>query len=147
MQRPLGVTIIAAIQFAGTAFLIAASFVLGTGIIDSILVASRSPAWPRFVSVAGGGRLAATAVLLLAVFLGALGYGMWHLRNWARITTITVEALSAIFTAFAIFWTLAHGTVFLLLCASIRLATNVIILWYLNQPQVVRAFVPGPGAG
>jgi hypothetical protein len=147
MQRPLGVTIIAAIQFFGTAFLITASLVLGTGILGTMLGAGRASALPRFVLLFGGDKLVAVAALMFACFLVTLGYGMWHLKNWARITTLTVEALSAMFAVFGILWALAHVTVFLFLCISIRLGTNLAILWYLSRPQVIRAFVPVESVG
>ncbi|HYA62216.1 MAG TPA: hypothetical protein VED66_03385, partial [Candidatus Sulfotelmatobacter sp.] len=69
MKRPLGVTLIAAIQFFGTAVLITASLVLGTGNLGMMLGAGPASVVPRFVLLFGGDRLVAAAAFLFACFL------------------------------------------------------------------------------
>ncbi len=140
MERPLGVTIIAVLQFFGTALMILVALALGTGMLRTMLGLSPIASVPRVTLLAGAGILGATVVLLFACFLVALGYGMWKLRNWARIATMAIEALGAVGAAFGFLWALAHVTVLALLLTSIRLGINLLILWYLSQPHVVRAF-------
>ena len=140
MQRPLGVTIIAVLQFFGTALLIPFAFALGTESFRSTLGLSSVPAVSRFLALAGAGKLGAIGVLLFACFLVALGHGMWNLRNWARIATITAEAFGVACAVIGFLWALAHLTVFVLLFTCARLGISLLILWYLTRPQVIRAF-------
>jgi hypothetical protein len=65
---------------------------------------------------------------------------MWNLREWARIVTMVLSGLGAIGAALGFFWALAHMHPFALAISGIRLGINIAILWYLNLPQVSRAF-------
>lgn len=140
MERPLGVTIIAVLQFFGTALLILVALALGTGNLRMTLGLTPVASVPRFALLADAGRLGATVMLLSACFLVALGYGMWKLRNWARMATIAVEAFGAVAAAFGLLWALTHVMVLALLFTSIRLGINLLILWYLYQRHVRQAF-------
>jgi len=140
MQRPLGVTMIAVLQFLLTALMILVSLALGTGLLGRTF--SLNPAEPvsRFLLLASTAKMGAICSFLFTCFLAALGHGMWNLRNWARIATIIVEAAGVVGASFGLLWAITHLELSALLVTSIRLGISILILWYLNQPHVVRAF-------
>jgi len=64
------------------------------------------------------------------VFFGAVGFGLWKLRNWARILVIGEAVLGFVIGLYAL-------PVLLLLCP--------LIVWYMFRSHVIRAF-DGPAA-
>ena len=142
MQRPVGVTIISIFQlFIATILLVlAVASVLGMGFLGTFLGDSREIGAPGFVFLAGAGVVVGVVVVFFAALFATLGYGMWNLREWARIATMVLAVLGALGAAFGLFWGLAHFRVFVFSATAIRLGINLLILWYLNQQHVIAAF-------
>jgi hypothetical protein len=147
MQRPVGVTIISIFQlFIATILLVlAVASVLGMGFLGTFLGHSREIGAPGFVFLAGAGVVVGVVVVFFAALFATLGYGMWNLREWARIATMVLAVLGALGAAFGLFWGLTHFRVFMLSATAIRLGINLLILWYLNQQHVIAAFRSPPG--
>src|SRR5437660_981888 len=105
-------------------------------VLGTMLGMSTRAGAPGAAVLAGAGLLVAFVMFVFAALGGLLGYGMWNLREWARIVTMVLSALGAIGAALGFFWALAHMHPFSLAISGIRLGINIAILWYLNLPQV-----------
>jgi hypothetical protein len=117
-SRPLGVTLIALRDFLG----VAASLIL------IWLLGSNTGGPSNTASILG----TLTCLLMLSALLGIfLGFGLWRMRPWARITQITFSILSIIFSAFLP--SIGGGQ---LLGALV----DCLIVFYLLQPRVGAAF-------
>jgi hypothetical protein len=142
MERPTGVTIIAVLQFIGAAVLVLVGIAsaLGMSVLGTMLGMKHAVGGSGAAMLASAGVLVAIIMFVFASLSGLLGYGMWNLRDWARIVTMVLAGVGAIGAALGFFFALAHMNVFGLALTVIRLGINVAILWYLNLPEVSRAF-------
>jgi hypothetical protein len=131
MNRPTGVTVIAALYFLGAAFCVclAIFFVVGGGLASHFLPPDTQI--PRGVIAAAGG-LGAIFMLIGGAIAVAIAMGLLNLKEWARMVAIVFACLGLLGAAFS----LLHFNPF----GLIRAAINGWILWYLLQPQVVAAF-------
>lgn len=143
MQRPVGVTILAILYFLGAAFCIfgGLGFFLGGGVLASVLsqnsqLSGQLPAG----FIAGMGAVMGVGMLIGAAIDALLGWGLWKLKNWARIVTIVLMGLGAIFLVFGLLSMLMHFNIFGLLWNCFWLAIYGVIIWYLLQPNVKAAF-------
>ncbi|HXP15534.1 MAG TPA: hypothetical protein VN868_00445 [Terriglobales bacterium] len=57
-----------------------------------------------------------------------LGYGLWNLKNWARIGTVVLVVLGAIGASFGILWSLLHFRMVGLMVSSVRLGIDLLVL-------------------
>jgi uncharacterized membrane protein (DUF2068 family) len=68
-----------------------------------------------------------------------VGWGLWTMRNWARVTIIVVQGISLAFSLFALFYSIAISGGSIIVCGvySISLITPAwIFLWFfLNRRQ------------
>src|SRR5438132_1427249 len=71
---------------------------------------------------------------------GLIGWGLWNLKNWARITAIVFAVLGMLGGATGLMWALMHFNPVLLTGAIVRAGIAALIFWYLNQPHVKTAF-------
>jgi len=146
-QRPTGITVLAIVLIVGGVTLVAG----GIGIL-SIPLPVVDPLTQLVVN-------SSIVVGLVLVLLGAaeiaVGWGMWSLREWARITTIVLFALEAVLNlvgGVALIIGVKLGGVSisfpgvgiaLLLTALIQ----GVVIWYLSKPDVVSYFgVHGPSS-
>ncbi|HEV2114235.1 MAG TPA: hypothetical protein VGR50_08795 [Terriglobales bacterium] len=148
MQRPTGVTVIAILQFlaAGVLLLGGIAFMVGMGAMGAVMAqrgAGGGPGGMGMGVLAGLGALLGVVLVALAVLYGITGFGMWNLKNWARIVTLIFTGLGAIFHGFSMLASLIHFHIFALIWGGMWLAVHVLIIWYLLQPDVVRAFESG----
>lgn len=111
VNRPIPTGVSALAMFH---FLLAVGLLLG--VLASLQMLGLAPAFLIVPITMSGG----------IVFLCAVGFGLWELRNWARILVIGEAAL-----------TLVIVPVLLPLC--------LLIVWYMFRPHVRRAF-DGPAA-
>jgi hypothetical protein len=130
-MRPVGVTLIAILHWLRGAAYVAVGFALiGITHLSAHMIAS--VAGDTFL-VSGLGKTLGVAILLFALLYIVMGFGLWAMKNWARILTLI----------FAVIWLLSalvrlvhFPTPFHLL----RAAVDVAILVYLLLPDVKRAF-------
>ena len=145
MNRPTGVTILAVLDFigAGIEVLGAIGMFIGGAFLGAILarVAARSGG-----AAIGAGAGAAIGIALGVVFLfmacisGAVGFGMWNLKEWGRILQMVFAGIGAAFQALGLLASLLHPRLGAMLWNLIWLSVNAGIIYYLIQPQVKAAF-------
>jgi hypothetical protein len=145
MNRPTGVTVLAVLQFIGAGFCAIAALLLMVGGTFVAAIMSRAAAGGEGSTALAGmgaaiGVAAGVFCLILAALYAALGWGMWGLKNWARMVTMVLAGLGALLQVMGMMGSLMHFHVFALLWNVIWLGVNVIIIWYLMQPQVKAAF-------
>jgi hypothetical protein len=121
-QRGDGLTLL-----AGYHFLVAGLFLLGTlilifpaAILGIVGVADRSDAFFGMIVV---GFVALITMALSLLYL-AVGYGLWSLRQWARIAAIALAMISL--------FGIPIGTI-----------AGAITLWHLLRPEVAAKFEQG----
>jgi hypothetical protein len=138
MQRPHGVTAIAAIFFLASAYLIAIglTLLLKPGTVSLML---GSP-------LLGGLELAGPYMFLLMSGVSiAIGLGLLLLNNWARRLAI-IAALLGVFLLVPTVSAAATGyRPAALFFSGLGIVIRVIVAWYLYQAPVIEAFRPAPG--
>jgi len=142
MQRPTGVILIAILQFfwTGVMVLIGIGLMLGMGIVGAILAQQgRTGAG----ALEGLGAVFGVVFLFCAAMQGIVAWGMLMLKNWARIVTIVLTALGAAMIAFSLVMALTHFHIFAMLWNMIWGGVYGLIISYLLQPEVARAFQSG----
>ncbi len=90
--------------------------------------------------MAGLGAVVAVFFFVFAAIVALLGWGMWQLKNWARIVTLVFACIGIFFGGLWLLLSLMHFHVFAIVFLGIRLAINALIIWYLLQPHVRAAF-------
>jgi hypothetical protein len=138
MERPTGVTIIAALYFIGTAILgiCGLLFIVG-GTMLSGLARSGGPGSALF---AAGGAVIGSIFLVLALLELAIGIGFIKLQNWARVVAIVFTGIAVLFGLLGMLSLFVHMMVFAMMFRVIVLAIQIWILVYLFKPEVKQAF-------
>ena len=138
MQRPTGVTILAILGFIGTACFVCVAIAL-------VLFGSAIAAMMK--DSAAGGTVAAAIGIVGAVFClfaalvgGLLSWGLWALKNIARVISVILHGLGVAFALLALLGALVHFNIIAMFLLTIRVAVGGIIVWYLLQPHVKKAF-------
>ena len=88
MQRPGGVTLIAVLAVVAAGF----SGVAGLILSSVLIISGHNTASPGPIVAA----LLILVILAFATLYAAVGYGIWRLKNWARLATMVISALSII---------------------------------------------------
>jgi hypothetical protein len=145
MQRPTGVTVIAILQFLGAGVLLLGGlvFMLGMGAIGALMAQRGNASGLSMGMLAGMGAVIGVVMIVFAVLYGVVGYGMWNLKNWARIVTLVFTVLGAMIQLFGLLSSLLHFHIFALIWGSFWLGIHGLVIWYLLQPNVVQAFEGG----
>jgi hypothetical protein len=140
-KRPLGVTILAVLSFIGAAFE-AVLFILAIaapGTLRSLILAL-SPQGSGPDKLLDLGSLLPAYFGAIAIVIGLLGYGMWTLRNWARLITIVIAALSLVGTIVSLVQIGSELDSSTILLGLVRVGVCVLILWYLTRPGIRSTF-------
>jgi hypothetical protein len=144
MNRPTGVTVLAVFQFIGAGFCVVLALLMMVGGTFVAAILGNAARGNGGTAMAGMGAIIGVVggvfLLILAALYGALGWGMWGLKNWARIVTIVLAAIGACLQVLGLMGSLMHFHIFALLWAIIWLGVDAAIIWYLLQPQVKAAF-------
>jgi hypothetical protein len=129
---PTGVTVVA------FAFFLAAVYL---GLIAAVMLAS-----PGVASMALGApllnglELAGPYMFLLMAGVGALiGWGLWRLNNWARRAAIVVGFVGVVMLVPSVSAAAVDFRVSLL-WAGLGIIVRVMMIWYLYQMPVTKAF-------
>ena len=95
MERPLGVTILAILHFIGVFFAICAGLlmILGMGFFAAALARAANIGSGGAGIIAGLGVVLAIFAFIGAAISGLIGWGLWNLKNWARITAMVFAVL------------------------------------------------------
>lgn len=135
MERPLGVTILAVLNFVVAAVMVgaaAALLVRGAAILQATIT-------QRVLGQMGAGGLwlmIATSVVLALI----MGIGLWRLKDWGRLLMLIFCIFGLITGALMLLAQLFH---FIPVLVALRAATVAIYLWiilYLLRPGVRRVF-------
>src|SRR5205809_6305238 len=109
MNKPVGVIIIAILQFLGAAFLIIGGIgmILGGGMIGALLSQNSQLSGSGLTSIlASLGAVVAVVCFVFAAIAALLGWGMWTLKNWARIVTMVLAGLGIVFGGLGLLFSL-----------------------------------------
>jgi len=79
-------------------------------------------------------------VLALGVVFVLVGYGLFTLREWARLTVLWVFALVAAATLLAVGWGVYNGEFGVVVTGILKAAVEVALCLYLSAPGVRNAF-------
>jgi len=91
--------------------------------------------------IAGGfGAFLGVMLLIFGALSLIIAIGLFGMKNWARIIAMVLSAVGAVFGLLAVFALMAHFALIMAFWQVIKIAINVLIVWYLNQPQVKQAF-------
>ncbi len=141
-MRPAGVILIASYHFLVAAFLvlIAIALMMDGGVLGALFGAGSDMGGLGLgVALAVGFLGAAVTVVFAAISLVA-AYAVWKLYEWGRVLCI---ALALMFLLLSLPALVMMGMRFELFPGSfqlLRTAINVLIIWYLVQPQVKAMF-------
>ncbi len=152
MQRPTGVTVIAVLDFIGAAFgaLFAIGAFVGGTFIGAIISQAASQSGRGGMGAGIGAAIGAVIgvfFLIMAALSALLGWGMWSLKEWARIVQIVFAAIGACLQLLGIMGSMAHLNIFAVLWNLLWLAVNAYIIYYLIQPPIKAAFAGQAAAG
>jgi uncharacterized membrane protein (DUF2068 family) len=124
MQRPLGITILAVLAAIGGVLGIIAGFVF---------VGLSSATAGLALPVSGLIGILGAATIVISVLELALAYGLWGLQPWAWTLGIVLEIARIVIDVLEFRSATASSTIVSIVIAAV-------ILYYLYQPHVRRAF-------
>jgi hypothetical protein len=138
-QKPVGVVVLAVLDFVGAGILALVALGLGVGLS---IIGGMMHRPGMGASMAAIGALGGLVVLILAACFALVGWGLWTLRNWARVVTIVLAALGLLGSISSFFYIGAgiHVSGIFWIWPVIRVAVNGVIIGYLLQPEVKQAF-------
>src|SRR5215468_3422012 len=146
MNRPVGVTIIAILVLIGAAFCILGGIgmMFGGGMLATIMSQQQAQGSAAGAGVlAGLGAVGGIVMLVIAVLYLLVGIGLWKLKNWARLVTVILTAIGAVFQLFILVTLLLHFNIFSVMVTAVVLAIQALIIWYLLRADVKAAFMGG----
>jgi hypothetical protein len=148
MTRPVGVTILAILNFIGAAFCLLGGIgmILGGGFIATMLSQQGQGSAGAAGVLAGLGAAAGIFIIIMGGVSALLGFGMWKLKGWARIVSIVLFAISGVMQLLALLGTLAHFNVFAFVWTVFWIAVDAFVIMYLLKPEVKAAFQQQPMA-
>jgi len=133
-MRPIGVSIIAAFSWLmGAVWALAGLSVIGFTHVGGKLLARLTDAHVLQRLTSGPGVTVGAVLLLTALVYLVVGFGLWHLKNWARILTL-------LFVGIALLIGLRGLIEFHHVSRVVRSAIDACILIYLTLPGVSRVF-------
>ena len=131
MQRPSGVVIVAVLYWLSACTLLLMGVIMAVG-----FTAFGSVATGMMGMFAGFGVIGGIVLLGFGAVLAFLGYSLFQLNEWARITTIVLVALGFVAAVLSFFGLGGYARI----SSLFRMAIDAVIIWYLVQPQVSGVF-------
>ena len=147
MGRPVGVTILAILNFIGAVFCLLGGIgmILGGGFIASMLSQGQSSAGAAGI-LAGLGAAAGVFIIIVGGVSALVGFGLWKLKEWARVVSIVLYGISAALQLLGLLGSLAHFNAFAVIWSVFWVAVDAFVIWYLLKPEVKAAFQQRPMA-
>jgi len=148
MGRPVGVTILAILDFIGAAFCLLGGIgmILGGGFIATMLSQQGQGSAGAAGILAGLGAAAGVFIIIIGGVSALVGFGLWKLKGWARIVSIVLFVISAAMQLLGLLGTLAHFNLFAVVWSLFWVAVDAFVIWYLLKPEVKAAFQQQPMA-
>lgn len=146
MGRPVGVTILAILDFLSALGCILGGIMMiaGGGLAASFMSQTQAQGSASGAGfLAGMGALAGVFFLVCAAIYILLGVGLWKLKNWARMITVVLLAIGAVFQVIGLVGVFMHFNIVALTFDVVILGVEVLILWYLLSANVTAAFTSG----
>jgi hypothetical protein len=143
MGRPVGVTIIAVLWFVGAVLCVVGGIgmMVGGGFMATLINQQGGQGAGAGAGVFAGLGAAVGVIFLVFAAIGfLLGWGLLKLKNWARLVTIILMAISIAFGLLGLVGTLTHFNLFAFVWSVCWLAIYALIIWYLLKPEVKAAF-------
>ena len=145
MNRPTGVTLIAAFFFvcAGLLVLAAIGFFIGGAFVGSLLGTAAQQRGGGMTGAGIGAMIGAVVgvfMLIGSIFNLACGVGLWKMKEWGRILTIVLCAIGLALGALGLIAGMLHLHILMMMWRMVWLAIDAGIIWYLVQPEVRAAF-------
>ena len=139
MQKPTGVILIGILYIIGAIVSLLAG--LAAFFFGGALMMHAAAYGMPVTGMAGGiGAFIGVILLVSAALALIIAIGLLGLKNWARIIAMVLSAIGAVFGLLAVFALMMHFAAIMAFWQLIKIAINVLIVWYLNQPQVKQAF-------
>jgi uncharacterized membrane protein (DUF2068 family) len=133
-MRPLGVTAIAVLTWLrGAMYALGGLALIGIVHLSSRLIAAAASDTFLENLIARLGKALGIGALLVAVLYIVVGFGLWELKNWARMLTLIFVALWFLVGLIGL---VRHPTSW----HVVRAVVDVVILAYLMLPNVKRLF-------
>jgi hypothetical protein len=148
MARPVGVTILAVLDFIGAAFCLLGgiAMIAGGGFMATMMSQQGGQGSAGAAGVlAGMGAVAGVFIIIVGGVSALVGFGLWKLKNWARIVSIVLLGISIAMQLLQLLGVLAHFNLFAFVWIAFWTAVDAFIIWYLLKPEVKAAF-QGPQA-
>jgi len=142
LKRPFGVSVMSVLYFVSVGSYAVLLFlaIAAPGTLRSLFSALSPQGSGPAATLAKLGSILPIYFFVMAAIVALLGYGMWTLRNWARLITSMVVAVSLIFVVISLVPILGHLNLSTLLLSLLRIALCLLVLWYLWTPSVRAAF-------
>ncbi len=137
-MRPTGVVLIALYHFltALVLVLLAISLVVGGSLLGAMFGGmSAHPMGGMGLGMIFG-VFGAIFLLFFAAIAALVGYGLWTLREWARLFAIVLAALSLLIALPGLLMLGLHLHLFYGTYRLFRIVVSVLIIWYLMQPHI-----------
>jgi hypothetical protein len=144
-KRPWGVTILSCIAFFNVAFYLVLA-VRGMMNVENLrsTIEGMSAGGTGPMLLLRLGPLLPFYFLLMAILLGALGWGLWTLKNWARLIVLALIGLSLVGAAVEIIHGWPTSDAKGIAVALVRVVIALLTFWYLCLGPVRAAFHAQP---
>jgi len=143
MGRPVGVTILAILAFIGAAFCLLGGIAMmaGGGFMATLMSQQGGQGSAGAAGLfAGLGAVAGVFIIIVGGVYALVGFGLWKLKNWARIVSIVLLGIGVAVQLLGLLGTLAHFNLFAFVWSVLWIAVDAFIIWYLLKPEVKAAF-------
>ena len=147
MNRPIGVTLIAILDFLAMVFQLGIGIVFLVGMsfmgafLSGLAAQNGQLSGVDFTRImAGVGVAFAICAFLFGIVSALIGWGMFTLKNWARIVSMVYSCIGILLFGLGVLLSLVRFQPFRLVWNGGWLVVNGLIVWYLLQPQVKAVF-------
>jgi uncharacterized membrane protein (DUF2068 family) len=147
MNRPTGVSVIAVLCFIGAVFCLIGGIglIAGGGFLATMLSQQAESAGAASI-LAGLGTVVGVLILVFGAVYVLVGWGLWMLKEWARIVSIVLSAIAAVFQLPGLLTALLHFRIGSFIWIALWTGVYAAIIWYLLKPAVKAVFQRSAGA-
>ena len=93
---------------------------------------------------AGPGAAAGRWIIIVGGVSALVGFGLWKLKEWARVVSIVLYGISAALQLLGLLGSLAHFNAFAVIWSVFWIAVDAFVIFYLLKPEVKAAFRQRP---
>jgi hypothetical protein len=143
-SRPVGITILAVLGFISVVFYLAMTVIalVKPEQIGALLMGMTGNNGLNVSPPQALGGILAAYCVVTALITAALSWGLWTLKNWARIVCMVLIAISVLGGAVQVSMSFSNASVVGTVFGIARIIVAILIFIYLNSPGVRSAFQP-----